>query len=450
MGFSRQELFENAPIHKAYFALTIPSVLGKVVMLLYNMADTWFIASTNDAYLVAGVAICGPIFTLMLAFGDVFGMGGSSVISRLLGQGKTDQAKRVSGFCFYTNILFGVIMGALLLIFQIPILTMLGADENTLPHAVQYYRWIALGAPFIIAPVVPLNLFRSEGMAKASVSGSILGSIVNVILDPIFIFVLGMGAAGAAIATILGNVASLALYIFFIRRKAQVLTISPKEISRKRDETSPVFAIGIPASVNNLMNSFGQAVGNRFLLLYGADKIAAAGIASKINMIPIMMIVGFAFSAGPLVGYNYGNGDRDRLKKIIRFFYCFQIGMATLVGAVLMIFAPVLVKGFMEDPGIVTAGTEYLRWHLAGMPFTAIFMVSSCLMQATGNAKNALTLSLSRQGIVFLVVMVAANWMFGYPGVVSAQTVTDIISALIAAGLVFCSLGKYLRSEKTA
>lgn len=446
MKTQRQELFENASIPKAYFALTIPSVLGKIVMLLYNMADTWFIAATDNADLVAGVALCGPIFTLMLAMGDIFGMGGSSVISRLFGQGKLDEAKRVSAFCFYGAVLGGFITTIVMLVFQKPILSLLGADGVTYAYAADYYRYIALGAPLIIAPVVPLNLLRSEGMAKASMMGSALGSVVNIILDPIFIFTLGMGAAGAAIATVLGNVASLILYLFLIIRKAQIITVSPKFITWKRADTAPVFSIGMPASVNNLMNGVGRALCNRFLLLYGSTKIAAVGIASKISMIPIMMIVGFAFSAAPLLGYNYGQKNKKRLKEIIKFFYTFQFGMSALVAIVLAVLAPWLVRSFMDDPEILAAGTQYLRFQMIGMPFMSVVLVSACIMQATGKARNALILSLSRQGVIYLAVIFIANALFRYTGVIAAQPVADIISAAIAAFLIYQSVGKELKT----
>lgn len=436
MKTDRQQLFETASIPKAYFALTIPSVLGKIVMLLYNMADTWFIAATGDTNLVAGVALCGPAFTLMLTIGDLFGLGGSSIISRLFGKGEIDRARRISVFCFYGAMLSGFLTAMVLLTFEVPILTLLGADSNTMPYARQYYHWMALGAPLMITPIVPLNLLRSEGMAKASMLGSAVGSIANMLLDPLFIFGVGMGAAGAAIATVLSNVVSLAVYLFFICKKARILSVSLKYFSRKGEDILPVFSIGIPASANSLMNTLGQIISNRFLLLYGSTVLAAAGISSKISMIPTMMIVGFAFSAGPLVGYNYGQGNWPRVKKIIRFFYSFQILASSAVALVLMVLAPQLVRGFMEDAVIVSIGTEYLRWHLINIPFMAVFMVSSCLMQSTGNARGATILSLGRQGVVFTAVIILANSLFGYRGVIAAQAATDLISAAVAAWLV--------------
>ena len=436
MKTDRQQLFETDSIPRAYFTLTIPSVLGKLVMLLYNMADTWFIAATGDTRLVAGVALCGPAFTLMLAIGDIFGMGGSSVISRLFGQGEIDRARRVSVFCFYGAMLGGFLTSIVLLVFQSPILALLGADSTTLPYASRYYFWMALGAPLMVTPIVPLNLLRSEGMAKASMLGSAAGSVTNILLDPLFIFGLNMGAAGAAIATVLSNAVSLGVYLYCILRRARILSVFPGQFTRRKEDILPVFSIGLPASANNLMNTFGQVVCNRFLLLYGSTTLAAAGISSKISMIPTMMIVGFAFSAGPLIGYNFGQGNKTRVKQIIRFFYSFQLIASGAVALLLILFAAPLVRGFMEDPVIVAAGAEYLRWHLFNIPFMAVVMVSACLMQATGNARGATIISLGRQGVIFITVIVVANALFGYRGVLAAQVVTDIISAAIALLLV--------------
>ena len=441
----RQELFESASIPKAFFTLTIPAALGKVIMLLYNIADTWFIASTGNADLVAGVSLCSPVFMLMVAIGDIFGVGGSSMISRLFGKGETQQAGRASAFCFYGALSGGVLASVVLLLFEGPILRLLGADDAIVPYAADYYRYIALGAPLTVTCIVPLNLLRSEGMARQSMLGSALGSVVNIILDPIFIFTLDMGAAGAAIATVLGNAASMALYLFFILRKAQVLSVSPVRLAKGRREIAPVFSIGIPASLNNLMQSFGVAVFNRYLLLYGPDKIAAAGIASKISMIAAILVVAFAFGALPLVGYAYGKGDRQKLKEIIRFFLLFQLCLSTTAALVLGIFSRPLVAAFMEEPAILTAGTAILRRQLLGMPFISVVLVCTIIFQASGKSGPALALSLSRQGAVYLIVIVIANALAGYGGVIAAQPLADLLSAVLAVALLVTSLRKELK-----
>ena len=186
----QNDLFEKAPVHKAYFSFALPVVFSMVISLIYNMADTYFIAGTGNTNLVAGVSLGAPIFTLMIALGDIFGLGGSSVISRLFGQKKDEDGKRLSVFCFYGAIVCGVIVAAVMMIFRAPILQVLGADSDTIVYASQYYTWLVLGAPFIILVYTPSNLLRTEGFAVGSMTGTVLGAVVNIILDPIFISVL--------------------------------------------------------------------------------------------------------------------------------------------------------------------------------------------------------------------------------------------------------------------
>ena len=202
----KNALFEQMPVRKAFFKLALPVVLSMVVSLVYNMVDTYFIAKTGNAHLVAGVALGSPVFTLMIAVGDIFGLGGSSFISRLFGQKRDQDGKRLSVFCFYGALFTGVGITALLLLLRTPLLTMLGAQADTVQYARDYYTWIAVGAPFIILSFTPCNQLRTEGFANASMIGSVLGAVVNIVLDPVLIFGCKLGAAGAAIATVIGYV----------------------------------------------------------------------------------------------------------------------------------------------------------------------------------------------------------------------------------------------------
>lgn len=188
---NKQELFEKAPVWKAYFIISLPVVFSMLVTLIYNMVDTF--SGTQNADLVAGVSQCTPLFTLMLALGDIFGLGGSSIISRLFGQKDDATAKNVSGFCFYAAVISGLIVTGLMFLFQTPILKMLGATDSTVKYASQYYFFIAWGAPLIILSLTPSNIIRTEGLALQSMIASVAGSIVNIALDPLFIFTFKMG-----------------------------------------------------------------------------------------------------------------------------------------------------------------------------------------------------------------------------------------------------------------
>ncbi len=429
------ELFEKAPVHKAFFSLALPVVMGMVVSLLYNMVDTYFIARTGNTNLVAGVSLGAPVFTCLIALGDILGLGGSSVISRLFGQKKDEDGRRISVFCFYGALIGGILVAVLLLVFRTPLLGILGADSDTRLYASQYYTYIALGAPYIILTFTPNNQLRTEGLAQCSMIGSILGTVVNIVLDPICIFGLGLGAAGAAIATVIGNICTDIYYVWVLTHKSKKLSINPKGFFITGAELQQILAIGIPASVTNFMSSLGMALTNRSLLPYGNEQVAAMGIAMKANMIVILVLVGFAFGAQPLIGYNYGAKNHRRLKEILAFCYRFECLLAVAIAAVLAAAARPLFGLFTENQELIRPGVPMLRWQQAGMLFVAVVLVSTSTFQSAGKAWGAFWLSISRQGLIFAVVLGIASSVLGYQGILSAQAMPDLLTAALAVVL---------------
>lgn len=439
------EWFETAPVHKAYLKFSLPVVCGLMISLIYNMVDTWFIARTGNTDLVAGVSLGAPIFILMVALGDMFGLGGASIISRLFGRQKDDEGRKISIFCFYAAIITGVIIAALMIVFRGPILNLLGADQDTMVYATGYYTYIALGAPMIIVSFTPNNQLRTEGLATQSMIGGAIGSVVNIILDPVFIFGFGWGAAGAAIATVLGYVCTDIYYVWLLLRRTKKLSVDIRQFRVVPSEVLQILSIGIPACITNLCQSFGMTMLNRFLLPYGNDKVAAMGIVTKTNLIASFVIIGFAFGAQPLIGYNYGAGNRERMKKILRFGYGFECCIALVLSGIMSLTAPYLLRLFIADEQIVAIGTPMLRIQQIGMVFTAIVLVTTVIFQATGKAWGAFLLSAGRQGIIFAVVIITVSKLFGYTGVLTAQPVSDILTAMLAVGLFLKSVYKELK-----
>ena len=437
----QNELFESASVPKAYMKLALPVVLSMMVSLVYNMVDTYFIALTGKQELVAGVSLAAPIFTLMIAFGDIFGLGGSSLISRLFGEKREEEAKRASAFCLWAAIGFGIFVTFVLLVFRTPILKLLGTDAATFEYAGEYYTWIAVGAASIILGLVPSNILRTEGLATQAMAGSILGSIVNIILDPVFIFGLGQGAAGAAMATVIGNVIADVYYIYVMSKKAKRLSVSLKEIKIPGTMIRDILVIGIPASITNLMQSIMIMITNHYLIAYGTDKVAAMGIALKANMISAFILVGFAFGGQPLVGYNYGARNKKRLKEILRFAYLFEAGLALVFTILISIFAPFIIKIFMNQSDIITNGAMMLRFQQLGMVFMAITLVSTCVCQSVGSAAGAFVLSISRQGVIYAILLIVLKSVFGYTGILATQACADVVTALIAIGIIRKVLG---------
>ena len=437
----QEEIFEKYPIPKAYFKLALPVVFSMVISLVYNMVDTYFIALTGKQELVAGVSLAAPIFTLMIAFGDIFGLGGSSLISRLFGEKREEEAKRASAFCLWAAIGFGIIVTIVLLVFRTPILKLLGTDAATFEYAGEYYTWIAVGAASIILGLVPSNILRTEGLAMQAMAGSILGSIVNIILDPVFIFGLGQGAAGAAMATVIGNVIADVYYIYVMNKKAKRLSVSLKEIKIPGTMIRDILVIGIPASITNLMQSIMIMITNHYLIAYGTDKVAAMGIALKANMISAFILVGFAFGGQPLVGYNYGARNKKRLKEILRFAYLFEAGLALVFTISIRVFAPAIIKIFMNQSDIITNGAMMLRFQQLGMVFMAVTLVSTCVCQSVGSAAGAFALSISRQGVLYAISLMVLNAIFGYTGIIATQACADVLTAVIALAIIRKVLG---------
>ncbi len=313
-------------------------------------------------------------------------------------------------FCFYAAILCGIVVTIVMMMLREPILYVLGADQDTISYASGYFTYIVLGAPFIILSFTPSNLLRTEGFATAAMTGNILGAVVNMILDPVFISVLGLGAAGAAIATVIGNIFADLFYVWFLLKKSRRLSVNPAGFHIHIAEVGQILAIGIPASITNLMQSIGIALTNRSLLPYGNDRVAAMGIVMKVNLIAVLILVGFAFGAQPLIGYNYGAKNHARLKEILRFCYEFECGAAAVLAGALSLAAPAMIGLFMQDASIIEIGVPMLRMQQMGMVFAAVLFI--------------------------------ASKTFAYSGVLMAQAVSDLLTAILAVILLHILIRK--------
>lgn len=425
------ELFAKAPIKKVYFKLAFPVVLGMITTMIYNLADTMFVAKTGNTDLVAGVTIGAPLFTFLIAVSDIFGLGGSSLISRLFGEKRYELSKRISSFCLFGSIIVGIILTIILLLFAQPILNLLGAKPATYSCAYDFYRVIALGSVFIIFSLVPQNLIRTEGLAFEAMISTMVGTILAIILDPIFLFGLKWGATGVGIANIIGYVVTDILLIFFTLKKAHYIILNPKLMKISAKDIKNIVAIGIPGSITNFAQSFGMALLNSSLALYGANKVAAMGITQKIYSIVILIIVGFAFGAQPLIGYNYGAKNWKRLKAILRFDTLVLVSYAVIAGGLLIIFAKPITALFMNTPTIVNAGSYMLTATIVTTPFVGIILVYTTVFQSIGNAWGAFIMAVTRQGVIYFIVLEILKSSVGYHGIVWSQAVSDILTWII-------------------
>ncbi|QMU08221.1 MATE family efflux transporter [Levilactobacillus suantsaii] len=430
-----EDLFEKAPVHRAYFTLAMPVVLSMLASMIYNLADTFFVSMTQNTALVAGVSLCTPLFNLMIALGDIFGLGGSAYVSRLLGQHNYELARRVSSFCFYGVLFAGIAVAVLMLVFERPVLTLMGATATTYPYAAQFYRIFNVGAALVALSIVPGNLMRTEGRAKENMIGSVGGIIVSIALDPILILSLKLGAAGAALANVIGFVLTDLILVYFVRRRCQIVNVNWHESRLHKADIWQILVIGVPASVTNLMVSYQTALFNNYLARYGADRVAALGIALKVYQVVNAIMIGFAFGAQPLIGYSYGANDKPRLQKVIRFDLMVEVVWSLVMASLMIIVSPWLVSLFLKNPAVIHYGGQLLRILLVITPFVGAILVYTTVFQSTAKALNAFIMSISRQGIIFTVAIVVGNLLFGYTGTIWSQAIADVLTALLGWGL---------------
>ena len=444
----KTELFESMPIPRAVMKLAIPTVLSSLVMVLYNLADTYFVGMLNNAVENAAVTLAAPLLLAFNAVNNLFGVGSSSMMSRSLGKKDYETVYRSAAFGFYCSIFAGLLFSIAYTVFQVPLLNLLGATEETLGATIGYARWtVTFGAVPAILNVVLAYLVRAEGAAMHASIGTMSGCFLNILLDPIFILPWGlnMGAEGAGLATFLSNcVACLYfLVLLYVKRGRTYVCVNPKMFSFKRHIVVGVCAVGIPASIQNLLNVTGMSVLNNFTSAFGSNAVAAMGIAQKINSVTVQIALGLSQGIMPLISYNYASGNIKRMKKT--FFFTARIALVFLVLMEIAYYAGARtwVGLFMQDQQIVDYGARFLQGFCLGMPFLAIDFLAVGVFQACGLGKNAFLFAILRKVLLEIPALVLLNALFPLYGLAYAQFAAELVLA-IAAVIVLARLFRKL------
>lgn len=443
------EIFRNAPVPKAVLTNVIPSVVSMIMVLVYNLADTFFIGQTHNDYMVAAVSIATPAFLLFMAVGMLFGIGGTSLISRMLGEGREDRAKRISSFCFWSGVFIGVIALVIIVIFARPICRAIGASDDTIDYSAQYLRIVAIAIPFMIVSNSFSNIIRAEGRAKTAMTGMIIGNLMNVILDPIMILTFKWNVAGAAIATVIGNVFSAVFYLCHLLSKKSLLSVKPKYYQIGGGIATGVFAIGIPASLNSILMSTSNIIINNLMSGYDDMAVAGLGVAMKVNMIVVMLLIGVGTGIQPLLGYCFGAGNKKRYFAVLRFSCLLAFSMSLVMTAICYFNAADLVRLILDDQRAFDYGMSFSRIYILSGPILGLLFVFMNAIQSTGAALPALILSISRQGILYLPTLFIYKKVFHTPRMLAAaQPTTDYLATLLALILLIIVYKKYFPSEK--
>lgn len=445
------ELFENMPVRKAVMKLSVPTVLSSLVMVIYNLADTYFVGMLNNPIENSAVTLAAPLLLAFNAVNNLFGVGSSSMMSRALGRKDFDTVYRSSAFGFYCAVISGLLFSLLYTILHVPLLSVLGADSETAAATQQYLKWtVGFGAVPAILNVVLAYLVRAEGSSLHASVGTMSGCILNIILDPFFVLpqFLNMGAAGAGLATFVSN-GFACIYFFillFVKRKSTYVCIHPKMFTLKKKIVSGVFAVGIPASIQNLLNVTGMTVLNNFTAAFGASAVAAMGIAQKINMIPMQVALGFSQGIMPLISYSYASQNVKRMRKALVFSSEISIGFLLIAAIGFYIFSSGLISLFMANDAIVAYGSKFLQGMCISLPFLCMDFIAVGVFQACGMGKKSLIFAIMRKIVLEIPALFLLNYLYPLYGLAYAQTVSEIILAA-AAVFTLVSLFKKLKAE---
>ena len=434
-GKKTVEIFAKAPVPTAVLKNAVPAMAAMLMVLIYNLADTFFIGQTHDDLQVAAVSLATPVFLIFMAVGTIFGIGGTSVISRAMGEGRPDYAKKVCSFCMWSCVAVGLVMSALFLIFMDQILMLMGASPDTWDFARTYLTIVSLSGPFVLIANCYSNVIRAEGQSGRAMMGQPLGNLLNVILDPIMILAFGWEIAGAAIATVIGNVVGACYYLIYFLRGKSTLSIHPRDFQMEDKVCTGVLAIGIPASLGSIMMSVSQILVNARMTAYGDMAVAGIGVAVKVTMMTGMICIGFGQGIQPLVGYCVGAGLWDRLKACMKFSMVFSLGLSVVMTVLCYLLTGQIVGAFLTDPAAFDYAVNFVHILLTTSFLFGIFYVLGSALQGMGAATAALIVNLSRQGLIYIPALFILEAAMGMNGLLWAQPVTDLLSTALVAAL---------------
>lgn len=429
----KMQLLDNAPIPKALLAMGIPTMIGMLVNALYNLVDAYFVSGLGESQMGA-ISVVYPLGQVVVGLGLLFGNGAASYISRLLGHNDREKANKVVSTALYSSIFFGAAIIILSVIFLKPILKLLGATESILPYAAAYGSIYIISCVFNVFNVTMNNIVTSEGAAKTTMCALLTGAVLNIGLDPIFIYVLDLGIAGAAIATAIAQAASTLIYLLYILGKKSVFDFKTKDICFSKEIMSEIFKIGIPTLVFQLLTSLSISLVNNASAHYGDAAIAGMGVVTRLVSMGSLTIFGFIKGFQPIAGYSYGAKKFDRLQEAVKTSVIWSTAFCVVYGLPFAFFPAAIVSQFASgSTEMIGIGARSLRANGISLMLFGFYTVYSSLFLALGKGKEGLILGALRQGICFVPAILILPVIWGLNGVLYAQPTADVISAMITA-----------------
>ncbi len=446
------QLFEHTPVPSAVMQMAIPTVASSLVMVLYSLADTYFVGILNDSAATAAVTLASPVLLAFNALNNLFGVGCSSLMSRSLGRKDYETVRRTSAMGFYCALLCSLLLSLGCTVLKSPLMRLLGTLDDAWSATSEYMFWtVTCGAAPAILNVVLANMVRSEGAAMNASIGTMSGCLLNILLDPIFILPWGlnMGAAGAGLATFLSNCAACGYFfvLLFLRRGKTYVSISPRDFRWDGRIFSQICSVGIPAAIQNLLNVTGMTVLNNFTADFGTDAVSAMGIAHKIAMVPMYVAMGFSNGIMPLVSYNYASRGHRRMKQVILFAGGVSLLLMLVGTTICYIFSGSIVRLFMETEAVVAYGGAFLRGMALALPFLCVDFLAVGVFQACGMGRNALIFAILRKVVLEIPALVILNRVWPLYGLAYAQLAAEFVLA-IAAVVMLRRIFRSLRPQQ--
>ena len=448
-GNKKMALLGSAPIPKALMALGVPTMIGMLINALYNLVDTYFVGGLGTDPMGA-VTVAFPLGQIVVGLGLLFGNGAAAYLSRLLGRGDKDTANKVASTAIYSGVTIGAAVILFSIIFLEPILKQIGAIDSVMPYAVAYTRIYIVFSIFNVFNVTMNNIVSSEGAAKTAMCALLAGAALNVALDPVFIYTLDFGVAGAAIATAISQIVSTLVYLTYILRKKSVFSFSIKECSFDKEIMSEILKIGIPTMIFQLLTSLSISMINNAAKEYGGSALAAMGPLTKIMSMGTLIVFGFLKGFQPIAGFSYGAKKYDRLREAIKTSILWSTGFCLVFGLIAAVFPTQIISLFTKDDlEMVRIGAAALRMNGLSFILFGFYTVYSFLFLVMGKAKEGCILGACRQGICFIPVILVLPRIWGLNGVLYAQPIADVLSALITAWMAI-HLHRELQIEETS
>lgn len=433
----KTDLFERTAVPKAVMAMAVPTILSSLVMVLYNLADTWFVGMLNDPIQNSAVTLAAPVLLAFNAVNNLFGVGSSSLMSRSLGRGDYDRVRRSSALGFYCALVCGVLFSLGYTLLRQPLLVTLGTDSETVRATGAYLRWtVTCGAAPAILNVVMAYLVRAEGSSLHASIGTMSGCLLNIILDPIFILPWGlnMGASGAGLATFLSNCVACAYFfvLLYCRRDKTFVCIQPSMLKADWRVFREICGVGVPAAIQNLLNVTGMTVLNNFTASYSPDVVAAMGIAQKINMIPLYIALGFSQGVMPLISYSYAGKQNRRMRDTVLFSVKLSMGFMAVISLGYYLCAEQLIFLFMKNETIIQYGGSFLRGLCLALPFLCLDFLAVGVFQACGMGRKALAFAILRKIVLEIPALFLLNWLWPMYGLAYAQLSAELVLSTAA------------------